>query len=211
MRKTKPILFWDFDGVIFDSGARVYQMWYEVMMKKGVHLSMEDFRKVFDGNSWQAFQDIGAEEKDKELYSKMERNRFNAFTSGEAFLLFPFMDEVIKELAKSYFHYIISNNQKVVIEDFLDHHDLRNNFQLISGREDWRPKQEKMIECMQEVEQSPDQTWFVTDSVGDVREGKNIEINTLAVTWGYHDYDRLKQSGATKVVLWPKEILEFLK
>ena len=120
------------------------------------------------------------------------------------------MDEVVNKLSEKYWNYIISNNQRSVIEAFLHHHKMREKFKYISGREDWRPKQEKIIECLEEVDQDPTESWFITDSVGDVEAAHDIKVQSLAVTWGYHELQRLQKSNPTKIVIRPKEILEIL-
>ena len=100
----KPILFWDFDGVIFDSEAQVYQMWHQVMMAKGAEFSLEQFRTIFEGNSWAKFQEYGAGETEQKEYSKLESNRFSIDTPKEEFPLFPFMDEVVNKLSEKYWN-----------------------------------------------------------------------------------------------------------
>lgn len=207
---NKPILFWDFDGVIFDSGAAVYQMWHKVFEHKGVSFTHEQFQTIFEGNSWAKFQEYGATESDQEFYSQLENQRFNPETPKDEFPIFPFMADVARELSKTYWNYIISNNQNRVIKAFLAHHELEDVFQHISGRDDWRPKTEKTIECMSEVDQDPSTSWFLTDSVGDVLEAKHAGMQSLAVTWGYQDFQRLQNSSPTKIVFQPKEILAVL-
>ena len=43
-----------------------------------------------------------------------------------------------------------------------------------------------------EYKLKPDECIFVTDTLGDLLEAKELNIGTIAVTWGYHEEERLK-------------------
>ena len=48
---------------------------------------------------------------------------------------------------------------------------------------------------------------LITDTVGDVREGRSCGVRVIGVAWGMHGVDALRQAGAETVVMWPQELL----
>jgi phosphoglycolate phosphatase len=55
-----------------------------------------------------------------------------------------------------------------------------------------------------------DDVVLITDTVGDVREGRSCGVRVIGVAWGMHGVDALRQAGAETVVMWPQELLTSL-
>lgn len=55
----------------------------------------------------------------------------------------------------------------------------------------------------------PEEVVLVTDTVGDVRHGRECGVRVLGVTWGLHDSASLLAAGAEKIVHWPQELLSW--
>lgn len=51
--------------------------------------------------------------------------------------------------------------------------------------------------------------YFVTDTAGDVIEGNRAEVKTIAVTWGFHDRERLEKAKPDIIVNTPEELLNY--
>lgn len=52
----------------------------------------------------------------------------------------------------------------------------------------------------------PEEVVFVTDTIGDVRHGRECGIRTIGVSWGLHEPEELLRAGAEAVAQWPLEI-----
>ncbi len=52
---------------------------------------------------------------------------------------------------------------------------------------------------------------YVGDTSIDMLTGKNADVCTIGVTWGFRDKDELSESGADLIVDHPSEIIKFLK
>jgi len=52
---------------------------------------------------------------------------------------------------------------------------------------------------------------MVGDTVGDVLEGRQAGIRTMAVTWGWHSEERLAQAEPDLIVRTPQEVLAHLQ
>lgn len=55
----------------------------------------------------------------------------------------------------------------------------------------------------------PEEVVLVTDTVGDVRHGRECGVRVLGVTWGLHDAASLLAAGAERIVHWPQELLSW--
>jgi phosphoglycolate phosphatase len=52
---------------------------------------------------------------------------------------------------------------------------------------------------------------LVTDTVGDVKEAKEVGTRAVGVAWGMHTERQLLSAGAEKVALWPQELVAWLR
>ncbi|WKZ23867.1 MAG: HAD hydrolase-like protein [Candidatus Dojkabacteria bacterium] len=50
--------------------------------------------------------------------------------------------------------------------------------------------------------------YFITDTLGDIREAEKVGIEAIAVTWGYHDKAMLEQGNPRAVVNSIEELAE---
>ena len=205
----KPVQFFDFDGVIFDSRADVFQMWREVFASKGIDFTLDKFYEKFCGDGWTKTLEMGITLEDQEHFSKIEWERFG--NPEKVLDIFPFSKEIMEALSKKYQLYFFSNNQTRVLEFVFDHYDLTQFVTYIDGRHDsGKTKLDRVRECIESQKIDTSHSWFVTDTVGDIEVAKNIGLKSLAVTWGYHPLEYLQKAKPTQIINRPKEILEIL-
>jgi phosphoglycolate phosphatase len=55
---------------------------------------------------------------------------------------------------------------------------------------------------------SPADCWVIGDSTMDIETARNAGMRAVAVTWGFHDRERLLAAGADQLVDEPEELLE---
>jgi phosphoglycolate phosphatase-like HAD superfamily hydrolase len=84
---------------------------------------------------------------------------------------------------------------------------LKNILKEVLGTETPGNKKEK-IQKIIEVTKGP--LVFVTDTKGDLLEAEELDITRVAVTWGYHSYEKLLAGNPTVIMKSPKELLAFL-
>lgn len=175
------VVVFDFDGVIADT----FKLNIEIAREQKKKFTLKDFRDHHNGNVW---------EKPVIQYTKKDLKygfaEYHSRLKGN--LLFPLKDQ-IKELAKNYDLFIISSSPERSIEKFLQLVDISKYFEKVLGYYAHQSKVEKFKMIFGEYKLKPEECVFVTDSLGDLREGRKVGVSTVAVTWGYHGKSRLKK------------------
>ena len=103
---------------------------------------------------------------------------------------------------------IISSNDREVISDFLKRNDLFCYFNLVLGAESGRNKKKKLKTVLKKFQIPKEKTYFITDTIRDLKEVKDLGIKTMAVTWGYHAKSKLKKENPDFIVDSTKELLK---
>lgn len=71
-----------------------------------------------------------------------------------------------------------------------------------------KPAPDSVIETMNAMNVSVDETIYIGDSEVDVLTAKNAGTDCIAVSWGFRDVDLLINSGAVKIADSPAQILD---
>ena len=185
--KMVKLIVFDFDGVILDN----YELHYQ-MCKVGINdLSREEHRRLFDGNIHVEREKL----KDRNTGYDIK----GEFNEAKKFMI---IDDLVKsELEKMSSEYklgIISSAKEEGIYDCLRLNDLKGLFSFVYGSESGISKSEKFKKVFREFGVSGEDCVFVTDTVGDVKEGYEIGVKGVAVDFGYHErerFERLKGLG----------------
>ena len=60
-----------------------------------------------------------------------------------------------------------------------------------------KPAPDSLLYAMERLGVTPDEVWYVGDSVQDVQTARNAGVKCAAVTWGFHDRPRLEAEHPT--------------
>ena len=52
--------------------------------------------------------------------------------------------------------------------------------------------------------------FFITDTLGDIKEANKVGIESIGITWGYQDKAKLQKGNPKKIVDTPTELLDYL-
>ncbi len=175
----KPVLFFDFDGVLWDSEDRCFALLQALAKEKGKKFSKQDFESLYMGNFWENIFALGYDENDKKRFYELKSVLKNSskFYNGAV--------EFVKEISKFFNCKIISSNSEVYIKQYLKKNNLDLCFTEIIGTGTKGNKEEKFKKFLKN--NSAPKVLFITDTIGDVKEASMIdEISTIAVSWGIH-------------------------
>ncbi len=174
--KQKPVFFIDFDGVISDSYSFVFENSIELLQKAGVEIDAEGVKKIFTQNDVWNFE--GADNIKQKLSEIEERDY------SEEVEIFSEIIPLLQTLSQYFDVIIISANQKSVIEKFTKKHFISGLFKEIIGREAEVSKSETMRNILQNYNQKPENTFFIGDTISDMKEGKIAGVKTIGAGWG---------------------------
>ena len=79
-------------------------------------------------------------------------------------------------------------------------------FLKVLGSDIHTSKVEKMKFLLGEYQLSAQDCIFITDTLGDIREAAHVSIQTIGVTWGFHDRQTLLSGDPYRIVDEPSEI-----
>lgn len=214
MPKTKAIIF-DYDGVIVDS-LDVVHVIYKEIVKHFNYPIFEDVKKNIDSYDvdWRStLRNVGiTKKKDIEKIKNIYIEHFEK--NKHLTTLIPDMKEVLAELKKNYKLGVASNNFKALIEDMLKKLDVLDYFDVIVGgeKEILKPDPTVITNCMKELNVKPEETVYIGDMDGDITAGRNAELKkVIAVTYGYHSHDKLKQLNPDVIVHKAEDLLKAIE
>lgn len=196
MKNKMKLALFDFDGVLVDTLGIAYG----INNEEDPSLSIETYKSFFEGNIHSAI----AEGRKKHIPDFADRYSLQARE-----LKIP---EELRQLVISISEYstlsIISSSETSVIKEILDREKISSYFSDILGSDVHQSKVSKISNLLKKYNTSPEDSVFVTDTLGDIKEAQECGVPAIAVTWGFHDESTLKRGNPVKIAYSPSELLE---
>lgn len=192
-------IIFDFDGVIADT----FDMNLALSQEHDETATLEDFLAHHDGNVFEEPRILFKPERLEEYYA--------AYHTGLTESHLQMALEPIRRLGKKYALYVISSNSEISIKNVLGNAGVLKLFTRVMGAETHKSKVEKFKILMENNGVTVDNTIFITDTLGDIKEATKVNIRTIAETFGYHDRERLAQGAPFKIADSWEEIEHVLK
>jgi phosphoglycolate phosphatase len=73
-----------------------------------------------------------------------------------------------------------------------------------------KPDPSVVLSVVEKFGATPDECIYVGDTSTDMQTGKNAEIYTVGVLWGFRGRDELVENGADTVIEKPRELYEIV-
>lgn len=201
------ILLFDYDGVIVDSLEVFMERVISTCKRYGSHNihSKEDFLNLFNGNFYEKLLESGIPE---DKFPRMILDFQTGLEEQKNIKLFDGIREMLEKLSKENRLIIITSNSTRVIEESLE---LKNItcFEEILGA-DKETSKVKKIEMMKSKHEGCS-LYYIGDTRGDILEGKKAGIKTIAVTWGWHSRDQLREEQPDLMVDSPQTLVNFFE
>jgi phosphoglycolate phosphatase len=225
---TRTIVF-DMDGTLVQTRAASWDVFQDTARKFELPIrSAEEFFELFRGNF---FEGLKALCPDPALESAVREHFLQALRDRYAPRFVPGMRDVVKALAAQYPLAVMSSNAMTAIRRILEEEGLAACFAHVFSGEVGASKEAHLRQILDEPSYgnarhcslsyaeegsysesraAADEVVLITDTVGDVREGRSCGVRVIGVAWGMHGVDALRQAGAETVVMWPQELLTSL-
>lgn len=202
----QKLFLFDFDGVLVDS-LKVYEQRVKLCLQKigkPIVQSREDFLNLFEDNFYEAIVKKGIDldefmNASKSIPTEVDYNQMVPFAP-----IFP----VLAELKKNNILMVISSNISRVIHVILSTYQFNGCFRDVLGADSGYSKKEKIIHALNSFQIEKEKTYYVGDTIGDIKEARMAEVNTVAVTWGWHNKERLEKVNPDYLIEAPDELLK---
>jgi len=200
----KKVIIFDYDGVIIDSLNLFMDQFLSACQIEGWTQinSKQSFLQLFDGNMYENMMKLGMNKAD--ILGVVTRVKKGLIENEETLKAFPHMKEILESLAKKHILLISTSNDSTVVKRFLQLNNL-TFFKEIYGSDKHHSKIKKIAFIKKQFPHA--EYFYVGDTIGDILEGKKANVKTIAVTWGWHDSEKLSQVNPDFRIHKPNELL----
>ncbi|MCX5831739.1 MAG: HAD family hydrolase [Deltaproteobacteria bacterium] len=201
----RKLLIFDFDGVVVDS-LDVYEGTVRSCLEKiGQHFikTRADFLALYEDNFYASLAKRGV--------------NLDAFMAAAVDILaqvnygdmkpYPGLNPVLAKLQAGNILVIVSSSGSEDIHLILRLHQLQDYFQDVLGSDVHFSKKEKILQVLAKYAIDKDNTYYIGDTTGDIKEAQAVGIKTIAVTWGWHSREILAASRPDHLIDRPEELL----
>lgn len=186
----KKLIIFDFDGVLVDSLFIAHEINQEV----NKNFTLETYQSLLDGNIYEALNDKNNEwVAHPNFHARYEEKTRELTVPAQ-------MKEYLEALRAQYTLVVVSSTPTNMIQKILEREGVLPCFSKILGSDVHTSKVVKITALLKEYAVVPSETIFITDTVGDVREGRQCGVPAVAVTWGFQKKEALIASEPFAVV-----------
>jgi phosphoglycolate phosphatase len=179
----RKILVFDLDGVLFDTLAIVEQ----AMIDSYPGLTKEMSRELLCGNYYEETEKLTIPKKSETEEEAAERKLLFSKKKAEA-LAYPGAKGLLEKLYREGYMLVLNTSAyERNCLPLLERADMAKLFDYLATAEVSKSKVEKFKVIQEKYEVNAEDTLFVTDTLGDLREADIAGVPTIAVTWGVHN------------------------
>lgn len=205
--KPKPLLMFDFDGVIVDSLDGFHGAWAKACEEAGFTAASnrKTYLSVFETNMFEGLVRIGIPEAS--IPSILRAAEKKLHEANACMRLFNGAKEMIEELGRTYPLYIITSSVGTVVQSVLTVNSVTLCPSILGSEVDTS----KIRKITSTIEKHPDhRPYYIGDTVGDMIEGKSAGATTIATTWGWHSRQMLEKASPDYLFDSPEDLTKFL-
>ncbi len=191
MEKKKLVIF-DFDGVLVNTT----DLTFALHKKANPGFTKEIFQSFEEGNFHENYWK--AVEEGRHVHPE---RFFEDYGDGIIHLsTHDVINHLITDLFQKYELIVCSSMESRYIDKKLTSENIRNNFSEILGMDVHRSKVVKINKALHERGILPTDAIFITDTIGDIREGRECGVSSIGVTWGMQNRTKLESENPFAVV-----------
>lgn len=209
----KPCLIFDLDGTLVDSLPGIAASLNRTLSAHGLPGHSDAMVRGFIGNGLRNLITCaapqGADSALIESLLGLYRKDYDlSWASGT--LVYPGIHHMLDELRQSGFAMsVLSNKVHGFTVEMVRSIFPAIHFSAVLGQRDGIPHKPHPAGALQIAEMlgtAPENCVVIGDSTMDIETAANAGMRSIAVSWGYHDRDRLLAAGAEKIIDSPSEL-----
>jgi phosphoglycolate phosphatase len=200
------LFLFDFDGVIVDSLDVYEKTVTDCLDVIGQPLTRgrEEFLELFDGNFYESLVEKGVD-LDRFMNASVE---ILAKINYADMRPFPAVGPVLRELKKNHPMVVISSNDTPTIQEALGLYGLDGIFDDVLGSDFMLSKKDKILHIIDKYHVEKHDIYYIGDTTGDIKEGREAGVKTVGVTWGWHTKDKMLAAAPDYLFDKPEDLLK---
>ena len=152
----------------------------------------------------------------EELFDRVFRDYDEAYNKNTTYKtkIFDGLKEVLDKLKENGIKLaIVSNKPDYAARDVVNMIYGKDYFSFVAGQREGialKPSPESTLAVINDMNVSKSECVYIGDTSVDMKTGKNTEVFTVGVLWGFREKDELVESGADAIAETPKELYEII-
>lgn len=109
---------------------------------------------------------------------------------------------------------VLTNKPQGAADDVIKYFFEDNSFEIVSGISDGdklKPDPQRLFKMLEKMDVKNDEVLYFGDTKTDMQTGKNANLFTIGVLWGFRSKEELLTNGADMLASHPDEIIEYIK
>jgi phosphoglycolate phosphatase len=206
MENGRKLILFDFDGVLVDSLAFYERMVNLCLESLGEPLlrDRQEYLDIFESNFYTGISRRGV---DVAAFTRVSAQIAPTLDYDEV-RAFEGLKPVLEALRQRHILLVVSSNSSGIIEKILLRDGLDRYFEDILGLEFKLSKIDKIRDALAHFQARRQDTYYIGDTAGDIREARQAGVRTVAVTWGWHSHDKLALTEPDYLVDTPEALLQ---
>lgn len=200
--QKKKLVIFDFDGVLVNT----LPFCFKEHKDRNPSLTWKKFQDFSNGN----FNDGIGREIATGLYKAHEKWNEAYSENIKEIKIIDIIVETIKKLSLNYILVIVSSSSTICINNFLIKEKI-NYFSDILGTDIHKDKTVKIKTLLNKYNILNKDAVFITDSLGDIKEGNECEVKSIGVTWGIHPKETLEKGNPIAIIDDPRDLLNYIQ
>ena len=120
------------------------------------------------------------------------------------------MAPILEALHKNHCLIVVSSNDRASIKEALELFHYDGYFRDILGADFMFSKKEKILYAAKKYQVSLQDIYYIGDTTGDIKEGKQAGVKTIGVTWGWHSKEKMAAAQPDYLFDYPEKLLQLI-
>ena len=103
---------------------------------------------------------------------------------------------------------VISSNDTPTIQEALGLYGLDGIFDDVLGSDFMLSKKDKILHIIDKYHVEKHDIYYIGDTTGDIKEGREAGVKTVGVTWGWHTKDKMLAAAPDYLFDKPEDLLK---